>query len=105
MSKITMPFQDLVVLGWVLRQETPAHHKIRLAMLVALRLMVLPGHHQGIIATRIILVIQTMEVHLMKLTYRVALGIVILNLILQTQRVVSEALKLYILATRTTVSD
>ena len=40
-----------------------------------------------------------MEVHLTKLTYRVALGIVILNLMSQTQRVVSEALEPCIITT------
>ena len=100
-----MPAQDPAILGRLHWQETSVYHKIRQVTLIALRLMVLQGHHRGVITTRIILVIQTMEVHLMKLTYRVALGIVILNLILQTQRVLSEALELYILATRTTVSD
>ena len=34
---------ELVILGWVLRQKTPAQHKIRLATPVALRLIVFPG--------------------------------------------------------------
>src|ERR1700720_2151871 len=78
MSKIAMPPQDLVVLGWVLWQEIPACHKIRLATLVALRLIVFPSHRRGIIATRIILVTQTMEV------------LVTPNLMLQIQRVATE---------------
>ena len=87
MSKITMPPQDLVVLGRVLWQNTPAHHKIRLATPVALRLIVFPSRRRGIVVTRITLVTQMMEAHLMKPTYRVALGIVTPNLISQIQRV------------------
>src|SRR3984957_323908 len=102
MSKIAMPPQDLVILGWVLWQEIPACHKIRLATPVALRLIVFPGHCQGIITTRIILVTQTMEVRLMKPTYRVALGIVTPNLMSQIQRVMSEALKPSLIAARMT---
>ena len=74
-------------------------------MLIAITLTVFPGHHQGIITTRIILVTQTMEVRLMKPTYRVALGIVILNLMLQIQRVASEALEPYIIAAQMTNTD
>ena len=96
-----MPFQDLVVLGWVLRQETPACHKIRLATPVALRLIVFPGRRRGIVVTRITLVTQMMEAHLTKPTYRVALGIVTPNLISQMQRVATEALGLCLIATWT----
>ena len=46
-----------------------------------------------------------MELHLTKLTYRVALGIEILNLMLQTQRVVNKALELYIIAAWMTNTD
>src|SRR6202041_3971783 len=105
MSKIAMPPQNLGVLGRVLWQEIPVYHKIRLATLVALRLIVFPGRRQGIITTRIILVTQTMEVYLMKPTYRVALGIVTPNLMLQIQRVASEALEPCLIATRTMNSD
>ena len=105
MLKITMPSQDLVVLGWVLQQETPAYHKIRLVTLIALRLIVFPGRRQGIVITRISLVTQTMEARLTKPTYREALGIVTLNLMSQIQRVVSKALELYIIATRMTNTD
>ena len=94
-----MPSQDLVILGRVLWQETPACHKIRPATPVALRLIAFPGRFQGIIATRITLVTQTMEVRLMKPTYQVALRIVTLNLISQIQRVVTEALGLCLIAT------
>src|ERR1700720_4673733 len=101
MSKITMPSQDLVVLGRVLWQKTPAQHKIRPATPVALRLIVFPGRCRGIITTRITLVTQMMEVHLMKHTYRVALGIVIPNLMSQIPRVASEALEPCLIATQT----
>src|ERR1700720_254616 len=67
--------------------------------------MVLPSHRRGIIATRIILVIQTMDVRRTKLTYQVALSIVILNLMLQIQRVESKALKPYIIAAWMTNTD
>src|SRR6202040_312651 len=105
MSKITMPLQDLVVLGRVLQQKTPAQHKIRLATPVALRLIVFPGHHRGIVATRITLVTQTMEVHLTKPTYRVALGIVTPNLMSQIQRVATEALRPCLITTWTMNTD
>ena len=105
MSKIAMPSQDLVVLGWVLRQETPACHKIRLATPITLRLIVFPGRRRGIVATRITLVTQTMEVRLMKSTYRVALGIVTPNLMSQIQRVASEALEPCLIATWTMNTD
>ena len=96
-----MPLQDLVVLGWVLQQKTPAQHKIRLATPVALRLIVFPGCRQGIVITRITLVTQTMEARLTKPTYRVALSIVTPNLISQIQRVATEALGLCLIATWT----
>src|ERR1700720_1255004 len=48
---------------------------------------------------------QMMEVCLTKFTYQVALSIVILNLILQTQRIGSEALELYNIAARMTNID
>src|SRR3984957_6355988 len=85
--------------------KTPAHHKIRLATPITLRLIVFPGRRRGIITTRIILETQTMEVCLMKPTYRVALGIVTLNLMSQIQRVVSEALEPCLIAARTTNTD
>ena len=100
-----MPPQDLVILGQVLWQETPVYHNIRLATLIALRLIVFSSHRRGIIATRIILVTQTMEVCLMKPTYQVALGIVTLNLMSQIQRVVSKALEPCLIAARTTNTD
>src|ERR1700722_3279326 len=49
----------------------PAHHKIRLATLIAVRLIIFPGCRRGIGTTRITLVTQTMEVHLTKPTYQV----------------------------------
>src|ERR1700720_2142261 len=56
-------------------ERAPCLPRNRLAIPVALRLMVFPSRRRGIVATRITLVTQTMEVRLMKPTYRVALGI------------------------------
>src|ERR1700720_4312392 len=51
MTITTMPPQDPAVLGRLLWRETSIYHKIRQAMLVALRQTVLHSHCQGVIAT------------------------------------------------------
>ena len=76
--------------------RTHINFRIRQAVSILPSLIAPQGHHKGVITIRIILVTQTLKVHLIKPTYQVVLSTVILNLILWIQRVMIKALELYI---------